>query len=230
MSLAIAAGFGVLAGRCDTADVRAVHGHRAYEDGAVVPSGPWRPLTRDLARGLAPAAGTPDDVLVELVDVKNIDRTWLDRPGVTRLGRALSPADGLTTTSHHGSGLLIGLHLDNWDRLPYAAKHTGRRRLCINLGPGTRYLLVCDQDAQTVCRAVHSDWTARYPHTDDLRSYVIEGRPVRCYRLRLDPGDGYVAPTEFLPHDGSTEGQQESTAAFWLGRWPSGLFAAGNAV
>ncbi|MFJ9949468.1 hypothetical protein [Kitasatospora sp. NPDC091207] len=208
--------------------MRAVHGHRAYEESAVVPSGPWRALTRELAEFLAPAVDTPGEVLVELVDVRSIDRTRLDRPGVTHLGRACSPADTLTTTPNHRDGRLIGLHLDNWDKLPYAAKHTGRRRLCVNLGPGARYLLVCDQDARAICRAVHSDFVSRYPHTDDLRSYVAEGLPLRCYRLRLDPGDGYVAPTEFLPHDGSTEGQRESTAVFWLGRWPQGAFAAAN--
>jgi hypothetical protein len=45
---------------------------------------------------------------------------------------------------------------------------------------------------------------------------------VRCLRIRLEPGDGYVAPTEFLPHDGSTTGiDQPSVAAFSLGRPPN---------
>ncbi|MEU1422980.1 hypothetical protein [Kitasatospora sp. NPDC005751] len=225
MSLLIAVGVDQLAGRCEVADVRAVHGQRHYEEGAVVPFGPWRPVTRELAERLVPAVGTPGDILVELVDVKNIDRARLDDPGVTYLGRALGSADALTTTPNHRDGRLIGLHLDNWDKLAYSAKHTGRRRLCVNLGPGVRYLLVCDQDAQAVCRAAHTDWATRHPHTDDVRGWVAEGRPLHCYRLRLEPGNGYLAPTEFLPHDGSTEGQLESSAAFWLGHWPRDCFA-----
>ncbi|MFJ3877432.1 hypothetical protein ACIPW5_08250 [Streptomyces sp. NPDC090077] len=36
-------------------------------------------------------------------------------------------------------------------------------------------------------------------------------------------GQGYLAPTEYLLHDGSTEGEDDpSAAAFWLGHWPSG--------
>ncbi|MGW6455186.1 hypothetical protein ACWF94_04540 [Streptomyces sp. NPDC055078] len=41
---------------------------------------------------------------------------------------------------------------------------------------------------------------------------------VHCLRIRLAPGDGCIAPTELLPHDGSTTGiDHPSVAAFWLG-------------
>ncbi|WP_179199751.1 hypothetical protein [Streptomyces sp. NRRL B-24572] len=33
---------------------------------------------------------------------------------------------------------------------------------------------------------------------------------------------GIHRPHEYLLHDGSTEDQQASTIAFWLGRWLSG--------
>ncbi|MFJ6616563.1 hypothetical protein ACIQOW_03135 [Kitasatospora sp. NPDC091335] len=66
---------------------------------------------------------------------------------------------------------------------------------------------------------------AHHPHTDDIRAYVRAGHPLRCLRLRLDPGEGYIAPTELLPHDGSTSDLPEpSTAAFWLDHWPIGVF------
>ncbi|MGK5532877.1 hypothetical protein, partial [Streptomyces sp. URMC 129] len=61
------------------------------------------------------------------------------------------------------------------------------------------------------------------PHTDDLRTYTAAGHPLGCLRIRLNPGEGYITPTELLPHDGSTEAHdQPSTAAFWLGHWPRG--------
>ncbi|MFD4659245.1 hypothetical protein ACFWP2_26845 [Kitasatospora sp. NPDC058444] len=42
-----------------------------------------------------------------------------------------------------------------------------------------------------------------------------------------DPGEGYIAPTELLPHDSSTEDQpQPSTVAFRLGHWPRGVLAS----
>ncbi|MEV6972552.1 hypothetical protein [Kitasatospora sp. NPDC093806] len=234
MNLAIAHQSPVaLIARCDVAGVRAVHGDPDYEDGAVLPHGAWEPLAADLARRLRPTARTRDSTLVELVKLP-------DGPAVptglgsladplgdseaVHLGRASSPAKSLTTTPNYRDGRRIGLHVDNWDKLAFEAKHLGRRRLCVNLGPGTRYLLLGDTDIRTICRTVHPSPGTRYPHTDDLRAYIAGGHRMRVYRLRLEPGEGYLAPTEFLPHDGSTEGQPEpSTAAFWLGHWPRGV-------
>ncbi|MFD7638388.1 hypothetical protein, partial [Streptomyces sp. NPDC059873] len=94
--------------------------------------------------------------------------------------------------------------------------------LCLNLGPGPRYLLIGDRDIQQICRTLHADLDRHHPHTEDIRRYVAAGHPLRCLRIRLDPGDGYIAPTEFLAHDGSTAGiDQPSVAAFWLGQRPN---------
>lgn len=227
MSLKIAfSSLAALKARSHVSSVRAVHGDVRFEDGAVIPSGPWRPVDDNLAHQLLPDRFTTDDVLVEVVKVEDIGLDHLHRPGIHQLGKASSSAKLLTTTPDHRDRQLIGLHLDNWDKLDYATKHTGRRRLCVNLGPGTRYILLGDMDAQTICRAVRTDFVTCYPHTDDLRSYVALGLPLQCLRIRLDPGEGYIAPTEFLPHDGSTEDQDESVAAFWLGRWTRGAMGS----
>ncbi|MFF4345521.1 hypothetical protein ACFY00_37130 [Kitasatospora sp. NPDC001540] len=221
-----------LAERCDVAGVRTACGETDYEDGAVLPDGPWQPLTADLAQRLRPTTLTRDTTLVELVRLPDgpapasLDSLAdpLGDPDAVHLGRAASPAKALTTTPNYRDGRRIGLHVDNWDKLAYHAKHLGRRRLCINLGPGTRYILLGDIDIQAICRTVHPDPENRYPHTDDLRAYIAAGHRLNVYRIRLEPGEGYIAPTELLPHDGSTEDQPEpSTAAFWLGHWPRGV-------
>ncbi|MGP9018644.1 hypothetical protein ACT1U9_09545 [Streptomyces sp. BR1] len=231
MTLAIAAiDPAALRKRCEVTTLRTMRGDSPYEEGAVVPAGPWTAISDETARDLtAAAAQARDSTLVELVQVPQPTGPLaalaepLGDPAALHLGQARAPADALTTTGNHEYGRRIGLHVDNWDRLSYAAKHTGRRRLCLNLGPGTRYLLLADLDIRAICRAVHQDFEHRYPHTDDLRQYVIEGHLVLCFRLRLEPGEGYIAPTELIPHDGSTEAQSESsTAAFWLGHWPRG--------
>jgi hypothetical protein len=64
-----------------------------------------------------------------------------NRPGAREGGsRSLRPP----APPPHGRR--IGLHLDNRGRLPCAAKHTGRRRLSLDFGPGTRHPSV---DART---------------------------------------------------------------------------------
>ncbi|MFB7907823.1 hypothetical protein ACFC1T_15435 [Kitasatospora sp. NPDC056076] len=223
-----------LIARCDSAGARTARGKPEYKNGAVLPVGPWQPLTAALAAELRPTEQS-DSTLVELVKLPDGPppatlatlANRLGDPDAVHLGQATSPAKALTTTPNHQDGRRIGLHIDNWDRLHYQAKNTGRRRLCFNLGPGTRYLLLGSLDIRAVCRALHTDPEDRFPHTDDLRAYTALGLPLRVFRLRLDPGEGYIAPTELLPHDGSTEGQpQPSTATFWLGHWPRGVLAS----
>lgn len=221
--------------RCETATVRTTKQDPAYEEGAVVPSGPWRPLTEADGLSLAVRAWTPAATLVEIVRPPAPREEGLEhlaRPlgddDAQYLGQALSTPNLITTTENHQDGRLIGLHLDNWDKLTYARKPRGRRRLALNLGPGTRYLIVGALDAQAVCRAVHpGDYAYRHPSTDDYRQHVAAGHPIRVHRIRLAPAEGYIAPTEHLLHDGSTEGQDHpSAAAFWLGRWASGTLSS----
>ncbi|WP_326813327.1 hypothetical protein OIE62_07220 [Streptomyces scopuliridis] len=223
--------------RCETASVRLISGQTGYDEGAVVPRGPWQPLPPEDAERLRADDTAPDSVRIELVrrplppfhtddeegrleaaaHLDPLSGRWPNE----LLGCTASPGGRTTTTEDPTTQLRIGLHVDNFDRLPYARRHAGRRRLCLNLGPGTRYLLLADLDVQQICRALGTDGQHHYPHTQDVRRYVTNGHPLRCLRIRLEPGEGYIAPTELLPHDGSTAGIPEpSLAAFWLGRMP----------
>lgn len=226
--------FDDIRGRCAVAPVRLTRGEPGYDDGALVPGDTWRPLTADDAQRLRANGSTPDSIRIHLVhrSLPGLDAGDLTgrleaaaaldplhgRWPASLLGCAVSSGNRATTTEDTTTGRRIGLHGDNFDRLPYATRHQGRRRLCLNLGPGPRYLLLAGQDVQQICRLLYPDPERRYPHTDDVRRYVAAGHPLRCLRIRLEPGQGYIAPTEYLPHDGSTAGtDQPSVAASWLG-------------
>ncbi|MFF7192364.1 hypothetical protein ACFZAM_01390 [Streptomyces sp. NPDC008079] len=232
--------FDDIRGRCDIAPVRHTRDVPGYDDGALLPDDDWTLLTALDAATLRADDTTPDSVLIELVrpplptlspDELNgrlelaagldpLNGRWPTR----LLGCTISPAHRATTTEDFTTGRRIGLHIDNFDRLPYARRHESRRRLCLNLGPGPRYLLIGDRDIQQICRTLHTGTALErhYPHTDDVRRYAAAGHPLRCLRIRLESGDGYIAPTELLPHDGSTTGtDMPSVAAFWLGQPPS---------
>ncbi|RLV10417.1 hypothetical protein CTZ27_04235 [Streptomyces griseocarneus] len=228
---------GILRERCEIGSVRLGSGETDYDEGAVVPADDWRPLNPREAQWLQAGPGAPDSTLVELVhqyvSAACAERTpalhttavglypFADRWPADFLGCLTNPGNARTTTEEPATGRRLGFHIDNWDRLPYGARGDGRRRLCLNLGPGARCLLLGDRDIEEIYRLVRPDPEHRYPHTDDVRLYVAQGRPLQCLRIRLEPGDGYIAPTELLPHDGSTLGEEQpSTAAFWLGRWP----------
>ncbi|MEV6946004.1 hypothetical protein AB0N07_29255 [Streptomyces sp. NPDC051172] len=230
--------FDDLRGRCDIASVRQTASESGYDDGAIVPDENWKSITAADAEQHHADDSTPDSVRIELVRRPLPDFDQADLAGRLEAAARLDPLDGwwptkllgctaspgnwATTTEDSATGRRIGLYVDNFDRLPYTQRHQGRRRLCLNLGPGPRYLLIGDHDIQQICRTLHTDPDRHHPHTEDVRQYVAAGHPLRCLRIRLDPGDGYIAPTEFLPHDGSTAGiDQPSVAAFWLGQRPN---------
>jgi hypothetical protein len=219
---------GLLGERCWVTTLRPAGADEPYETGAVVPEDRWEPLPSHFATALQPSDATDHRSLVELVALPpGAPPTSfagladaLDDPHARYLGHHTSPPGLPTTTPNPANGCLIGIHVDNHDRLPFGMRHLGRRRLCFNLGPAPRYLLLGDRDIRTISRTVRSDHRLRHPHTDDLRTYVAEERPINVLRIRLEPGEGYIAPTELLPHDGSTQDSaQPSTAAFWLGDW-----------
>ncbi|MGW4384143.1 hypothetical protein [Kitasatospora sp. NPDC004531] len=238
MSIAVPrSGLDALTARGETGTLHAGSRDPAYEPGAVLPADRWEPLTPAAARLLAAEPDMPANLLTQLVRLPGsfdlekalatpVGHTLLpaisDGP-VQFLGTVTSPPGRATTTRNHHTGRLLGIHLDNWDRLPYWRRDRSRRRLCVNLGPGPRYLILGHHDAQLITRTVHpDDHATRCPHTDDLRRYIAEGRESACIRVRLDPGEAYLAPTELLPHDGSTAGlDRPSSAAFWLGEFPA---------
>ncbi|MBB2914843.1 hypothetical protein FHS43_006155 [Streptosporangium becharense] len=227
--------FDDIQGRIDIGDVRQAGDTPGYDDGAaVVPQENWTALGEEEAERLRPDAETPPGMTLELVSQDLPVFASDDLQGRVDAAAALDPLNGrwprrrhvytrspaglLTSTEDTAVGRRIGLHVDNWDRLPYPARQHSRRRLCINFGPGIRYLLVGDRDVMEICRVLGRDREQHCPHTDDVRRYVADGHPLRCLRIRLEPGQGYIAPTELAPHDGSTSGAQKwSLAAFWLG-------------
>lgn len=224
--------------RCDVADgARLAVGEPGWEDGSVVPADDWQPLTAQQAAQLRADDTTDPNTVVEVVQVP-IDRAaahaimpvtatafdpFAGRHAADFLGY-LDQEPGLRTgTIDESQGLRIGIHLDNFDKLSFDQRTTGRRRLGVNFGPGSRHLLLATIDVLDVCLGNDPDQPSRYPHTDDLRHYVLDGRTLTVLRIRIDPGQGYIAPTELLPHDGSTMTATEpSRIAFWLGHWPVG--------
>ena len=141
----------------------------------------------------------PEEVLARLGELSHYFGIHEDVPGKATL-----------TENHEGHRL--GLHLDNWDRLPAAARHTSRNRVNLNLGPERRWFLF------DVVAAHPPDVV---PNTVSVRQLVRRAamRPT-LVRLQVPAGWAYIAPTENLVHDASSDGQRRGTRhASALGRF-----------
>jgi hypothetical protein len=104
----------------------------------------------------------------------------------------------------------VGLHLDSWDGLPLRHRHRSRNRLCINLGRGSRFALLINLPLFRMFECIG----LRDPEDvqADFRGLYVGQRFMRRFphypvvRLRIQPGEAYIMPTDNMIHDASTEG------------------------
>lgn len=217
--------------RCAIATVTYGTDDPGYDAESLLPADDWIPLPARLASELDARSDAHASTVIELVRVPGVTaldeiyrfQPFGDRHPARFLGYTECAADQRTTTTDTRTMRRLGIHLDNFDRMPLERRHESRRRIGINLGPGPRYLVLATQDIKGLARL--TALIERDPHTDQVRQYVARGGQLTCIRIRLEPGEGYLAPTELIPHDGSTWGiNAPSTIAFWLGEWPRSVF------
>ncbi len=105
-----------------------------------------------------------------------------------------------------------GLHLDSWEAADTLSERSkSRTRICFNLGLEPRYLLVLNlnlkqvfdiseiaqnTDFQTLIR---NEYSYLWEFLHDYPDYPIT-------RIKIEPYEAYIAPTENMLHDGSTLG------------------------
>lgn len=220
---------------------------REYRSGARVPLDDWRPLDPEAVELLTGNAAHPTPpmhcvCLVDLpVPVSDPLRALLrDKSEPLREEFAELVASSFATdtppvwlgyTWNHGGrrtvarndelGHVNGLHVDSWDHEAIELRSSSRNRICFNVGLQTRYLLfvpisimaigmwlklhdpevVRDMDCLT-------DWGLRFMEANPL---------VPVLRLAIEPGEGYIAPTENTIHDGaSTDRPGHAPENVWL--------------
>lgn len=204
--------------------------HRLYDPEAVVPREPWRTLSAaELVNMFVTDIAAPDLQPVVLFDVdcalvaqlrtllrvtSTVARLELCRTVYKEIGdylRQRYAADALivhgiashppalptvTRESHRRSH--IGMHVDSWDALPLSLRTRSFPRICINLGAEARFFYFVDVPLMTAAelsdatdaevRTIPRRFLTRHPH------YPVT-------RLRIDPGEAYLAWTDNVIHD-----------------------------
>lgn len=123
-----------------------------------------------------------------------------------------APRPNLPTTSFDSMrSQYIGLHLDNWDKLPLHQRDKARNRVCINLGKGPRYFLFINLPVLKIIEKLQIilGSGATIHHGNIAHEFF------RCYpnypviKIKILPGEYYMAPTENILHDGYKEEIEE---------------------
>jgi len=112
-----------------------------------------------------------------------------------------------------------GLHIDSWDQLPLRDRDRARNRICLNLGREPRYLLFVNLTVQQVVDLLDEnieDPDKNYNPKTLVHHFLKIFPDYPLVRLTLWPGEGYIAPTENIIHDGSTEGTSSPDFYFTL--------------
>jgi hypothetical protein len=121
---------------------------------------------------------------------------------------------GLPTTSHYQEPLLLGIHTDTIVNVPPRLRRFSPNRLCLNMGLEDRYFLFVNLSLHQIdCMLKEQAIVYREePRTSPLRAFrtAFMSRSPRypVIKLRVRPGEGYIAPTENIIHDGCSVGQR----------------------
>jgi hypothetical protein len=114
-----------------------------------------------------------------------------------------------TLTADHDTRDFVGLHVDSWSRNELGLSHRDHfpNRVCVNLGADDRFFLfinipvsqmdVLTEDKNTDAARAYGPSSLAIDFMRSFPSYPV-------VRVRIRPGEGYVAPTENIAHDGSS--------------------------
>lgn len=202
---------------------------RFYASGSVLPSGGWTPASErhknscadlvslvsfqgQLGDWIAAASEKlirlqrgerPESILAADLDTvtSHIAKACRWDRQATLMGLHSDRPNCDTVTVDMTTGQLIGLHLDSWSSRQGTLGRGGHLRVALNLGPGDRYFLFCPDFA---LRASFDDAATAFMLASFKRRAQVGA--VDTFRLRIRPGQAYVANTDALIHDASTSG------------------------
>ena len=100
----------------------------------------------------------------------------------------------------------IGLHVDDWYRAPVSRRHMSPNRICVNLGCEDRFFLFLNLPMRRVYELSGAPRHASGSRAAQAFCRLFPHYPV--LKLRMRPGEAYIAPTENLVHDGCSSGMR----------------------
>jgi hypothetical protein len=122
----------------------------------------------------------------------------------------------VTTTIDVRKNLRIGIHMDSWDQCSIYSRAGSRNRLNVNLGSGSRFLIVGTTSIAEIATQIEPDLVSSLGPTELTREWYRRNPESPLYRIEVKPNEAYIAPTESLPHDSSTETKDDIDISFTM--------------
>jgi hypothetical protein len=126
-----------------------------------------------------------------------------------------------TVTLNTASGKYLGLHLDSWEKYSVEARARSLNRICVNIGAEPRHFLFVNLPLMNVARLLAEESQENPDRESESVGPAFMSRfpgyPI--VKVRVAPGEAYIAPTDNLIHDASTVGSQTPSVTLTLRGW-----------
>jgi hypothetical protein len=128
---------------------------------------------------------------------EELSREWEVREAPSELNLSCSRAGLRTVTRDPVSGRFVGLHVDTFHDGYDDGRTAVGNRVSVNIGMRPRFFFF----VPLTFRSLHARAGGR-PGRNDTAAEFLRANPWQpVVRLRIDPGDAYIAPTESIVHD-----------------------------
>lgn len=135
---------------------------------------------------------------------------------VTPISIKLPECHTLTADIVDNRAIHVGLHTDKWDKSSFENLSHTTKRMCINLGLQERYFLFINISLKQMYEGIKNNSSVKLPIQYDsfenpfdnlvLHEFKSHYPNYPVTRIKLYPGQAYIAPVENMFHDGSTLG------------------------
>jgi hypothetical protein len=124
------------------------------------------------------------------------------------------PPGLMTVTRDPTSGVFYGLHVDSWDSPPGQDRARAANRITINVGKVDRTFLFVNLTVDEMAREAQLPPTdlGSTSATNIGRRFLAAFPDYPVVGVRLRPGEAYIAPTDNIMHDGSS---QDARSTSW---------------
>lgn len=113
----------------------------------------------------------------------------------------------INNTYNHLTNKYIGFHLDSWEGELLKNRMNSKNRICINLGRESRFIMFYNISIISMLKSLDISLEDENIDINDIYKKYIEIFPdTPIYRLEIKPFEAYIAPTEYIIHDGSSFG------------------------